>query len=290
MPGFELLPVPIDLPPGGAADTERRVVAHDGKVLLGITQGRHRSYLYPVLTRGGCAVTEESPADHPHHNSIWIGADHVRAEMAGGRAVRDEATYAFFFDDVFQGRAPGAIRERSLEASHDGDDLVLEQRLDWRGPPEWGAPGGRVVLVERRVTRVRLDDRAYALDVASTIAATDWSLVIGPTRHALFGVRLAEPLCYGGSLVVTTEDGATRPDAVCRSHPRQVDLTGTAPDGRRAGVTIVRSEYPADWQWFVTDWGVVTLNPFGDRSHRLVAGDTFTASVTFVVHDGTAGA
>ena len=53
----------------------RLLVLSRGQLVVGYTVGPWRSYLYPVLTPAGFPLTEESPVDHPHHNSIWLGQD-----------------------------------------------------------------------------------------------------------------------------------------------------------------------------------------------------------------------
>src|SRR5947207_15032293 len=53
----------------------RLLVLARGQSVAGYTVGPWRSYLYPVLTPTGFPLTEESPVDHPHHNSIWLGQD-----------------------------------------------------------------------------------------------------------------------------------------------------------------------------------------------------------------------
>ena len=71
----------VALPTGAWAGAHRRTLRHDGRPVLALTQGKHRAYVYPLFTPEGYAVTSEHPADHPHHNSFWIAADHVYCRM-----------------------------------------------------------------------------------------------------------------------------------------------------------------------------------------------------------------
>ena len=66
---------------------------------------RYRPYLFPLYTPAGFAVTSESPADHPHHNSFWIASDHLHCWMPAADGRREEYTYNFYLDETFQGRA-----------------------------------------------------------------------------------------------------------------------------------------------------------------------------------------
>ena len=108
-------------------------------MVLGLTQGDLRSYVFPLFTPAGHLVTSEAPADHPHHQSVWIGADHVHALVPASEGRVEEYTYNFYINDVFQGRAPGRIAERESSFEERDGAAIIRQALDWRGPVEWGA-------------------------------------------------------------------------------------------------------------------------------------------------------
>ena len=93
-----------------------RLLKHGGRIVLGLTQGRQRPYVYPLTTPAGFPVTSECPADHPHHNSFWIGADHVHCRMPVEGGKFEEYTYNFYVDEVFQGRAPGRLVATDVHA------------------------------------------------------------------------------------------------------------------------------------------------------------------------------
>ena len=91
-----------------------------------------------------------SRADHPHHASLWIGADHVHALTPTAPGAVEEHTYNFYTDETFQGRAPGRLIERNCDGAPDGDTaFVIDQAIDWQGPEEWAAAAGRLVARER---------------------------------------------------------------------------------------------------------------------------------------------
>src|SRR5437868_12706529 len=121
-PDFSFNDDPIALPKGAWAATERRTLRIDGRPALSFTQGPHRNYIFPLYTPAGFLVTTEAPADHPHHNSCWIGADHVHCKMpaAGGRF--EDYTYNFYLDETFQGRAPGRIIETGIRGERAGPE------------------------------------------------------------------------------------------------------------------------------------------------------------------------
>jgi hypothetical protein len=289
--GFALARDDIALPQGAWARTHRRTLRHDGRPVLAFTQGRHRAYVYPLYTPAGFAVTQECPADHPHHNSFWIAADHVHCRMPVAHGTGfEEYTYNFYLDETFQGRAPGRIVEVDSTVETSGlDAFRLVQSLEWRGPVEWAAPDGRLAARERRTLRVALATRAYVIDVESRLAATDWDFTLGPTRHAYFNVRVAESIAVGPGGVVQDDRGRTGGEAVSGTEARWVDFSGPVGGGAKAGVAVFPDPRDhADLSWFVADWGVVTAGPFRLEGRLVRKGEELLARYRVLVHDGDA--
>ena len=92
----------ISLPRGAWAKAHRLNVSWHGRPIAALSQGEYRAYLFPVYTPAGFAVTSESPIDHPHHNSLWIGADHFHCHLPFSTNAYEEATYNFYVNDTFQ--------------------------------------------------------------------------------------------------------------------------------------------------------------------------------------------
>lgn len=280
----------IDLPRGATARARRVKVGWRGRQVLGLSQGDFRSYIYPVFTPSGVQVTSESPIDHPHHQSVTIGADHLSCYLPYSSDKVEEANYSFYINYVFQGRAPGRIVSRSVEGSEIAPDhLRLTQELDWQGPEEWGAPDRRIVAVETRTIDVRPADGANVIDVRTRLSPTDWALRIGPTRHAFFTVRLADGLRVvdGGSVV--DSEGRSGGDAISGQRAAWVDACGQAYKGHRAGIAVFPHASTADSPWGVADYGTITVNPIFESSWELDPGDSVEAGVSLVVHDGSTG-
>lgn len=287
---FSLTDDSIALPQGAWARTHRRTLRRNDRPILAVTQGRHRSYIYPVFTPAGYAVTSECPADHPHHNSFWIAADHVHCKMpvAGGKF--EDYTYNFYLDETFQGRAPGHILETALDAKATDDNSVkITQSLEWRGPVEWAAPSGRLVARETRTFFLRLVPNAYVIDVESRLAATDWDFTLGPTRHAYFNMRVADSMivAFGGK--IQDDAGRIGGEAVTGTHSRWVDFSGPVGGGHTAGVAVFPDPRDhEDLSWFVADWGVVTVGPFRMKGRMVKQGESLTARYRLIIHDGSA--
>lgn len=279
----------IVLPKGAWAKTHRRSLRYRGRNLLAFTQGQFRPYLFPLYTPAGCAVTAESPADHPHHNSVWIAADHVHVYMPTSRGSVEEYTYNFYVNDVFQGRAPGRQIEARIAGVKVGPSRYrVTQTLEWRGPSEWAAPEGRVVLQEERITEVQPGDRHHVIDVISSLSATEWDVTIGPTRHAFFNARVAESMRAAQGGVLTDASGRTGAEAISGGDAEWVDAFGPVGGGQVAGIALLPHPVVPNRWWFVSDWGVLTTGPFREEKCWIRRGDTLTLIYRVVVHDGDA--
>ena len=132
-------------------------------------------------------MTTECPADHPHHNSFWIAADHVHCRMPVAHGGYEDYTYNFYVDETFQGRAPGQIVETDIKAEvESGDVLRVTQSLEWRGPIEWAAPAGRVAARETRTLRLTSKPNMHIFDVESPPSQQRMGFHLGADAARLF--------------------------------------------------------------------------------------------------------
>lgn len=279
----------ISLPRGASAKSRRLNVRWRDRPITAINQGQFRSYLFPVYTPAGVAVTADSPVDHPHHQSLWIGADQFHCRLPYADHAQEEATHNFYVNETFQGRAPGRILALGVESVELATDhLRITQSLAWRGPEEWGAPQGRTVATETRTIDLYPGDSVHVIDLCSRLQPTEWDVSIGPTRHAFIGLRLADGLRVvdGGTLLDST--GRTG-SAQIRGHPADwVDCSGRTPGGQPAGVALFPYPPAAGQPWEVTDWGIVTVNPFFQTARPIQRGEALEVAVRILVHDGHA--
>ena len=289
MESFSILEDRIELAQGAWAASHRLGVRWRGRRILSLSQGPYRPYLYPVFTPAGFAVTSESPADHPHHSSIWVALDRVRCRFPYSSDETEEGTYNFYVNGTFQGRAPGRILTTGVESEELAPDhLRIQLNLQWRGPEEWAASEGRVLLTETRTLDIRPGERANRIDVRSRLQAGQWGLELGPTRHGLFGVRLIETLTatHGGRLL--DSEGREGGRDISRESADWVDGSGTLGRGVRAGVALFPHSSTAGHPWYVTDWGTLTINPVASRVWSLEPGQNVEFGLRVAVHDGDA--
>ena len=272
--------------------SRRHPITWNGRAITDLTQGIYHCYLYPVYSPSGVSMTSENPVDHPHHNSVTVGADvffvKLPALSPGLSTLEEEATYNLYVNEVFQGRAPGRTWVVTQEAEEVSDDhLRVLQGIEWQGPEEWGPTGLRRVLArETRTIDIFPGEVANVIDVRSQLRPTEWDLTIGPTRHAYFTIRLADGLSVlaGGTLV--DSEGRKGSEAITGKTADWLDMSGPAGHGRTAGITIIPHPSDTDMPWHVADYGTVTVDPFLRRKGVLNRGDTLDLAIRLIVHDG----
>ena len=279
----------ISLPKGAWAKSHRINVQWRGRNIISLSQGEYRAYLFPVYTPAGFAVTTESPVDHPHHNSLWIGADHFNCRFPFSTNAYEEGTYNFYVNETFQGRAPGRILSMSLENTELSEHhLRMVQTLNWQGPHEWGAPAGRTLAIETRTIDIYPGEMANLIDIHSQLRPTDWDISIGPTRHAYFGVRMAQALQATSGATLIDSAGRSGGAAIRGQVADWVDCSGMVAAGQRAGVALFPYPSAANEPWFVADWGTLTVNPFAQKGREVNRNELLDLAVRVVIHDGDA--
>ncbi len=279
----------IALPRGAWAKSHRVHVRWRGKHILSLSQGEHRAYIFPLYTPAGFAVTSESPVDHPHHNSLWIGADHVSCWLPYAEDKREEANYNFYVNEVFQGRAPGRVVAIARDCEEVGEDhLRVVQTLNWQGPREWGSSEGRIIAVERRTIDIYPGDVANMIDLRSRLQAPEWEIDVGPTRHAYYGVRMAEELRVTNGATLVDADGRSGSEEIRGQDTNWVDCSGEVADGKSAGVALFPHPANADNEWSVSDWGYISVNPLRWSGRKIKIGAEMDQALRVVVHDGDA--
>ncbi|CAN5188098.1 hypothetical protein BH10PSE7_BH10PSE7_12490 [soil metagenome] len=278
----------IALPSGAWAATERRTLRINDKPVLALTQGRYRNYIFPLYTPAGFLVATEAPADHPHHNSCWIAADHFHCKMPAMGGRLEDYTYNFYLDQTFQGRAAGSIVETGVIGEElSASAFRLVQHLEWRGPSEWAAPAGRIAARETRTIDITALDTYYVIDIVSRLMAADWNLTIGPTRHSYFNVRVAESIAVTSGSGQVRNDRGRRGTEITGDGSRWVDYCGGVGGGHKAGVAVIPAPIEnADNCWFVTDWGVITVGPFRNVAWSVSKDQPSSLRYRILVHDG----
>ena len=284
---FSVEPDRVDLPSGATAGARRTWIKRDGRPIAALSQNAYRAYIYPLFTPGGVSVTAESPIDHPHHNSVTVGTDHFDCLFVYDGHRTERGTYNFYVNETFQGRATGRIAAVAVDSEEVSDDtLRIVQRLEWQGPVEWGAPDRRVLAKEMRMIDVRAAEESNILDIRSRLEPTDWDIVIGPTRHAYFTVRMADGLRVVDGGKIVDADGNNSVEEINANVAAWVAMSATGPHGHEVGVTVTLHPSPLPTGWYAHEWGTVAVNPFLHQEQSIPQGETLELGVTVAAHDG----
>ena len=287
MKRFSVEPDRVDLPSGATAGARRTWIKRDGRPIAALSQNAYRAYIYPLFTPSGVSVTAESPIDHPHHNSVTVGADHFDCLFVYDGHRTERGTYNFYVNETFQGRATGRIAAISLDSEEIADDtLRIVQRLEWQGPAEWGAPQRRVLARETRTIDVRAIEGSNILHIRSRLEPTDWDILIGPTRHAYFTVRMADGLRVVDGGKILDADGRSAVQDINANSAVWVDMSATGPHGREVGVTVAPHRSALPTGWYAHDWGTVAVNPFLNQEQSVRQDEALELGVAVVAHDG----
>ena len=283
----------LSLPHSATPRARRSKVSWCGRPITVLAQGEYRAYLFPVWTPKGVPVTDESPLDHPHHNSITVGSDHVNCHfpplLPEVSSRIEYGNYNLYVNDTFQGRSPGRVLATSTESTEVAEDhLRVVQSLYWQGPIEWAAPFRRNLAQETRIIDIYPGEKANIIDIRSQLRPTEWELSIGPTRHAYFTIRLAEGLREIDGGKSSDSEGRNGAARISGQKADWVDGSGPGPHGQWAGIATFKFASAGDVPWHIFDWGTINLNPIFDDTWRVKLGDELNNGIRIVVHDGDA--
>ena len=286
---FSILEDRVDLARGAWAASHRLAVRWRGRRILSLSQGPYRHYLYPVFTPAGFAVTSESPADHPHHNSIWVAMDRVRCLFPCSSDETEEGTYNFYVNGTFQWPGAGTDpdhRDRDRRTGSGPFENRVEPRvarsggmgrIGRTGPPERITDAGRSSRAAGEPDRCPLPSSGRPVG-ARAGADPPWTLRSapdrGPDRH---------PWGHASGLGGPGGRPGDQPRE-CRLGGRFRDA-GTGGPRRRGPVPPLLHGGPP---WYVTDWGTLTINPMAGRAWSLEPEQGIEFGLRIAVHDGDA--
>jgi len=227
---------------------------------------RKRPNVHPLATPSGAVLTRDAPEDHPWHHGLWFTIKFVNEEN--------------FWEEY---DAYGVLRH------------VDDTTLHWIRPDR-----ETVVLVEERtLTHVPLDDGAYALDWSTTLTPQA-DVVLDRTPFTTWGGYGGLALRGRGDWTDTRlllADGEARERALGERSP-WCDLSG-AVDGGEAGVLFLdhpdNPSYPVPWYastraatYGDEGWSNFCNAAFlWDGPIEVAAGASLPFRYRVVVHDGT---
>lgn len=226
---------------------------------------RKRPNVHPLRAPSGAVLTRDAPEDHPWHHGLWFTIKYVNGEN--------------FWEEY---DAYGVLRHVSPTTVH------------------WIRPDRETVVLidERTLTHVALEDDAYAIDWRVTLAP-QVDVVLDRTEFTTWGG-------YGGLALrgrgdwadtrILVADG-TEHERVLGISSAWCDLSGAA-DGGAAGVLVL--DHPSNPRHPVPWYGSTRAATYGDEGWsnflnaaflwdaplEVAAGDTLAFHYRVVVHDG----
>lgn len=263
----------------------------DGKPFTTFHYGDNagKPFLAPIYSASGKIVTRGFPMqmlpgesrDHLHHRGLWFTYDDVN----GVKFWENDPTYT-------KGRI-GRVVVRDAKRK----DAAAKGPGTLTAVMEWRDPDGKVLLVENREMLFYSDPTLRIIDFNITLtAATD--VTLGDTKEGAFAIRLAENFTErkGGRMV--NSNGQAGMANVWGKRAAWVDYTAEV-GGERLGVAIF--DHPknpnAPTYWHARDYGLFSLNPFGqnafdpsteERKTKLATGQKIQLRWRVVVHPGDA--
>lgn len=194
------------------------------------------NYLHPLLTPGGDALTEESPADHPHHRGIfWSWHQHY----INGQRIGDGWITENISKEVL-----------ALKVNTDKSTASLDVSVLWKSPSH---ENGRAYMEEHSSIIVhRLDRGIRMMDFEISLQALVPGVSLGGSDdekgYGGFCIRIKTP----DDLVFTSTDGTVTPDNLQVIAGPWMDFSGTfGSGGEQYGLAILchpgTPNYPAPW-------------------------------------------
>ena len=224
-----------------------------------------KPFWYPLYTPSGLRLTENSPADHPHHHSIWFGHSNING-----------------VDCWMETGAVGKILLREIRNVAAGPVFAGWTETNW-----WVAPDGNKLLEEDRTHRFWHVGQGYLLDLRLMFCATEGEICFAQEKDAGLGIRMADNLdVEDGGLILNSH--GDRNEAGTFDRPADwVDYSGPV-TGRIGGIAVFNGPDVPAHPWFTRDYGPLLSNFMRFQSWTLPKGERLDLSFRLYLHDGSA--
>jgi len=224
-----------------------------------------KPFWYPIYTPSGLRLTENSPADHPHHHSVWFGHSNVNS-----------------VDCWIETGVVGKILLREIRNVIAGPVFAGWTETNW-----WVASDGSKLLEEDRTHRFWHVGQGYLLDLRLMFRATEGEIRFAKEKDAGLGIRMADNLdVEDGGLILNSRGDRNEADTFDRPAD-WVDYSGHAA-GRTGGVAVFNGPDVPAHPWFTRDYGPLLSNFMRFQPCTIPKGEGLSLSFRLYLHDGDA--
>ena len=224
-----------------------------------------KPFWYPLYTPSGLRLTENSPADHPHHHSLWFGHSNING-----------------VDCWMETEAAGKILLQEIRNVIAGPVFA-----GWTETNGWVAPDGTKLLEEDRTHRFWHLGQGYLLDLQLMFRATEGEISFAKEKDAGLGIRMADSLDVEDGGLILNSHGDRNEAGTFDRLADWVDYSGPVA-GRIGGIAVFNGPDVPTHPWFTRDYGPLLSNFMRFQSCALPKGERLNLSFRLYLHDGSA--
>lgn len=258
-------------------------VQYDGKLVTRyVLDQANKPYLWPVIGPTGKRMTRSHPMediagekkDHPHHRSIWFGHHSIGGFDTWSEAASNRNTGAK--RKAWDARLGSTVHTAFTEISANPQRAVIRSNNDYL------SSSGEKLMADQRSMIFSKPDGKLVIDFDIKLMATYGDIELKDVKDAGFSVRIPVSMSveFGEGHIINSE-GVRDPDTWSK-RARWVDYHGPV-EGDYLGIAMLNhpSSFRHPPRWHVRDYGLLTVNPFGEQVF-----DKSAASATFTLKKG----
>jgi hypothetical protein len=227
----------------------------------------YKPFWYPLYSPSGLRLTENSPADHPHHHSLWFG----HADVNG-------------YDVWSETGKEGRIVLQEIR-----DIVAGPVFVGWTETNFWLSPDREKLFAEDRTHRLWRVDQGYLLDMRFVFRATEGEVRFGQVKDGGLGLRVADSMDVEDGGVIVNSHGDRNEAGTFDRQADWVDFSGLVA-GRVGGLALFNGPDVPPHPWFTRDYGPALSNFMRFEPYTIAAGEQLQLSFRVYLHDGDAAA
>lgn len=154
-------------------DKSKVLIKSDGRlvVVYNYDKDLYKPYFHPICLPDGDIISDDSPADHPHHRGLCVSWGNVNGVNFWAETAVEESK---------RGRIVHREFDEKLEADTDSAQIAVKN--------DWVSPKGEVLLEEyQRVKIYKPTNESQLIDISFELCALNSEVTLGtpPAYHGL---------------------------------------------------------------------------------------------------------